>query len=309
MKRIVVCVVTYNQEDYIGRALDSVLKQKDWGLYRVVVSDDCSKDRTWEILNKYQEKYPELIEIHRNEPNLGMYQNFEKVETYLSDYDFFYILAGDDELCEGYFEAIQKMIEKNNIDSNEAVGIFADWKLVWPNGKEMVWHQDSVIAGYSIWELKLRNLISLRSCLVTKKVRDMAEHTVLDQGLRVAESIYDVQSFLHMERAYYLPHVASIYYAGIGESTHLSLKKSDYHTTQSIAKWNYFTNHYITNERDLNYAKYEILKAEYYMAPTWMKFFKLMTYFHKGQLPRRSPSFTVVIGTFMELMKYKICYK
>ncbi len=308
MKRIVVCVVTYNQEDYIGRALDSVLKQKDWGLYRIVVSDDCSKDRTWEILNKYKEKYPKLIEIHRNEPNLGMYQNFEKVETYLTDYDFFYILAGDDELCEGYFEAIQKIIEDNNIDSKEAVGIFSDWKLIRPNGKEMVWHQDSVLSGYSVWELKLRNLISLRSCLVTKKVRDMAEHTVLNQGLRVAESIYDVQSFLHMEKVYYLPQVTSIYYAGIGESTHLSLKVSDYHTNQSIAKWNFFINHYIKNERDLNYAKCEIYKAEYYLMPTWSKLFNIIKLHGKGQLPLYRSKHRKYIGFIWQLIRYKFEY-
>ncbi len=262
MKRIVVCVVTYNQEDYIGRAIESVLKQKEWGLYRIVVSDDCSKDRTWDILKSFQERYPEIIEIHRNEPNLGMYQNFEKVETYLTDYDFFYILAGDDELCDGFFEAIQRTVEEKQIDTNEAVGIFSDWKSVNPNGNEKIYRQDLVLSGYSVWELKLRNLISPRSSVVTKKVRERAERTILDQGLRVAESVYDAQSHLHIDKVYYIPQVASIYYSGIGESTHLSLKDSDYHTTQSIAKWNYFIEHYIKTERDLYYAKYEVLKAE-----------------------------------------------
>lgn len=309
MKRIVVCVVTYNQEDFIGRAIESVLMQKDWGLYRIIVSDDCSKDRTWEILKTYNEQYPEIIEIHRNEPNLGMYQNFEKVEQYLSDYDFFYILAGDDELCEGFFEAIQKTVEKYGIDTNEAVGIISDWKRVSPDGIEIVHRQDLVLSGYSVWELKLRNLISLRSTVVTKKVRDGVEHTIFDQGLRVAESVYDAQSFLHMEKVYYIPQVTTIYNAGLGESTHLSIKDSDYRTTQSIAKWNYFINHYIKTERDLHYAKYEILKAEYYLKPRLAKLFHIYEHYKKGQLPQCHPTFKSTLGLFWHLIKYNFNYR
>ena len=306
MKKIVVCVVTYNQEEFIGRAIESVLLQKDWGLYRIVVSDDCSKDRTWEILKEYQDQYPGLIEIHRNEPNLGMYQNFEKVETYLTEYDFLYILAGDDELCDGFFEAIQKLVEEENIDTNEAIGIFSDWKRVGPNGDEMIYHQDVILSGYSVWELKMRNLVSLRSSVVTKKVRERAEHTILDQGLRVAESVYDAQSFLHMDKVFYIPKVSSIYYAGIGESTHLSLKDSDYHTTQSIAKWNYFLSHYISSERDVHYAKYELIKAEYYLNPTWIKLFHIIVHFKNGQLPFLNSSSALVWRLMWRLIKYKI---
>ena len=89
MKRIVICIVSYNQEDVIGRTLDSILNQKEWGLFKIIVSDDCSKDRTWEILQEYKGKYPEIMDIHRNEHNLGIYGNVAQSNTYLpDDYDF-----------------------------------------------------------------------------------------------------------------------------------------------------------------------------------------------------------------------------
>ena len=305
MKRIVVCVVTYNQEDYISRAIDSILKQKDWGLYRIVVSDDCSKDRTWDILKSYQEKYPDLFDLHRNEHNLGMYQNFDKVDTYLSDYDLYYLLAGDDELCDGFFESIQKLVEKEQIDTTEAVGIFTDWKLISPDGVEMIFKQDKVLSGYSVWELKLRNLISIRSSVMSKKVRDLATPTIYDKGLRVAESVYDAQSPLNIKKVYYINQTTSVYYAGIGESVHLSLKKSDYHTTQNIAKWNYLVDHYITGERNLHYAKYEIAKSEFYIKPTWGKLIQVFNHYERGQLPKCRPTLKNTVGTFWRLIKYK----
>lgn len=309
MKRIVIRIITYNQEKYVGRALDSVLQQKDWGLFRVIVCDDCSKDRTWEIIQKYKSKYPDIFDIYRNDHNLGIYENVEKADGYIPDCDLIGSLSGDDEYCDGYFEAVQKMIEEASIDTTEAVGIYADWKNVKPNGTETVFCQDKVLLGYSAWELKLRGLIINRSLLISKKVKDGFKKNIFEKGLRVAESNYDAQKALNISKMYYCPVVATIYYSGIGVSKHLNLKESDYYTTQGIEKWKFLVNHYITKERDLNFAKYEILKAEYYMAPTWKKFFKLMIYFHKGQLPRCYPSFTVVIGTFLELMRYKICFK
>ena len=139
MKRIVICIVSYNQEDVIGRTLDSILNQKEWGLFKIIVSDDCSKDRTWEILQEYKGKYPEIMDIHRNEHNLGIYGNVAQSNTYLpDDYDLICDLAGDDALCEGYFKALQDYIIDNKIDTSKGVGIYSDWKAISPNGKEKV---------------------------------------------------------------------------------------------------------------------------------------------------------------------------
>ena len=44
-----------------------------------MVGDDCSTDRTVEILEEYQAKYPEKIRIIRNKSNLGFVKNFENL--------------------------------------------------------------------------------------------------------------------------------------------------------------------------------------------------------------------------------------
>ena len=55
--RISVVIITYKQQDLISRAIDSVLCQKEYGLKEIVISDDCSPDNTWSVLNNYSNKY------------------------------------------------------------------------------------------------------------------------------------------------------------------------------------------------------------------------------------------------------------
>lgn len=309
MKKIVIAVITYNQEDVIERALDSVLRQKDWGLYRVVVSDDCSTDKTWKILQQYKEKYPNVMDIHRNEHNLGMYENFEKADTYIPECDLVSTLAGDDEYCDGYFEAIQKLVEEKGIDTTEPIGIYSDWKCIYPDGGESIHRQAAVLGDNDLFQLKIRGIITNRSLFVSKVVKEKAKPTVLSKGLRVAESCYDIQYVLNIHKVYYTSRITTIYYAGIGVSKHLNLKESDYMTRQNIEKWNYFKKEYIHEPRDIHFANYEIKKSEFYLQPTWRLLIPIFINKKNGQLPKYRLSFKRTIWEFLSFIKYKLVFK
>lgn len=305
MKKIVIRVITYNQEKEIGRSLDSLLCQKYWGLYQIIVSDDCSKDHTWDILQEYQAKYPDIVFIYRNEHNLGIYGNVAKSESYLpSEYDLFGELSGDDTYCDGYFESVQKLIKDKEIDTKEAVGIFSDWKYVFPNGKESVFRQNAVLSGYNLWSLKARGKITGRSLLVSKKVHDGYEPILTGKGLNLTESHHDAQAHLNIKRAYYIPRVTTTYYSGIGVSSRLSVKESTYLTTQSVEKWNYAIDNYINGKRDLHYVKYELLKADFYIKPSLWKLCKILYYYEKGQLPGCRNTYKETYRIFSKLLKY-----
>ena len=309
MKKIVIRVVTYNQENVVGRALDSVLRQKDWGLYRIVVSDDCSTDHTWNVLQMYHSKYPELIDIYRNEHNLGMYENIQKADSYVPSCDLYSGLAGDDEYCDGYFEAIQNFIEQNHIDTTELIGIFSDWKSKTPEGLEVVHSQRMIESDYTAFQLKIRTIISCRSLFLTNAVKNSIKPTIFGKGLRVAEANYDVQRVLNIEKAYYIPRTTSIYYTGIGVSRKLNLKNSDYLTTQNIEKWKSFIELYIKDERDLNYANYEITKSQYLLEPSWRKLSNIIKYYNRGQLPKCKEPLSSSLRLFLALIKYKLFFK
>lgn len=70
-----VCMLTYYHEKYIRQAIESVLSQKTNYIYELVISDDCSKDGTREIIQEYHDKYPDRIRINYNEENQGIPQN------------------------------------------------------------------------------------------------------------------------------------------------------------------------------------------------------------------------------------------
>lgn len=61
--KVSVSIITYNHERYIERAILSVLKQWVNFDYEIIIGDDCSTDRTREILLTYQQKYPDIIQL------------------------------------------------------------------------------------------------------------------------------------------------------------------------------------------------------------------------------------------------------
>ena len=68
---ISVCVITYNQADYIAQTLDSILKQKTAFRYEIVIGEDLSKDATKAICETYAERYPSVIRLLETPKNFG----------------------------------------------------------------------------------------------------------------------------------------------------------------------------------------------------------------------------------------------
>ena len=56
-----VLCITYNHEEYIRTALESLINQKTSFRYEVIVHDDASTDGTASIVREYADKYPDLI--------------------------------------------------------------------------------------------------------------------------------------------------------------------------------------------------------------------------------------------------------
>lgn len=70
-----VLLATYNGEKYIREQIESLLSQT-YKNFRLIISDDCSKDSTRAILKEYEEK-DNRIEVYYQENNLGCIGNFE----------------------------------------------------------------------------------------------------------------------------------------------------------------------------------------------------------------------------------------
>lgn len=73
---ITVVVMTYNQKDYIEKAIDSILSQNINVEYKILIHDDCSNDGTYELLLNKQKENPNKIEIIRQDSRKFLIDGF-----------------------------------------------------------------------------------------------------------------------------------------------------------------------------------------------------------------------------------------
>ncbi len=66
---VTVACITYNHENYISDALDGILMQETDFPFEVIVHDDCSTDKTVEILERYAKEYPTIIKLILQQEN------------------------------------------------------------------------------------------------------------------------------------------------------------------------------------------------------------------------------------------------
>ncbi len=90
-----VVIVTYNQEKYIAKAIESALAQKADFKYNIIISDDCSSDSTSLICSDFALQNPERILFNKNKENVGLVSNY-KVAFGLCKSKYIAILEGDD---------------------------------------------------------------------------------------------------------------------------------------------------------------------------------------------------------------------
>lgn len=121
---ISVALCTYNGEKYLAEQLDSIMQQTVMPA-EIVVCDDGSKDTTLEILQRYQEQYPEIFKIHVNETNLGYFKNFEK-SIYLCSQDII-VTSDQDDIWKPEKLEETLIFFKNNPDKD---AVFNDLVLV-----------------------------------------------------------------------------------------------------------------------------------------------------------------------------------
>ncbi|MBP5107283.1 glycosyltransferase, partial [Pseudomonas protegens] len=71
-----VVVSCYNQERYIVECLDSILSQEINFECEVIVSDDCSTDRTQEVLLEYSRLHEGRLKLNLRSENVGPALNY-----------------------------------------------------------------------------------------------------------------------------------------------------------------------------------------------------------------------------------------
>ena len=93
--KVSVATVTYNHERFLAQALESALEQRTDFPFEIVVSEDCSTDRTRAIAQKYAREHSGRIRLLTNDSNLGLTRNMAETLAACRG-EYIAILEGDD---------------------------------------------------------------------------------------------------------------------------------------------------------------------------------------------------------------------
>lgn len=108
--KISVCIVTYNHEKYIRQCLQSVVDQQVNADVEIIVSDDCSTDKTRAIIAEFYEVYPTKIKPVFLEKNVGAFENFIRTH-HLATGDYVCHCDGDDYFLDGKLQTQVDVLE------------------------------------------------------------------------------------------------------------------------------------------------------------------------------------------------------
>jgi len=126
----VVCL-TYNQEKYIAQTLDGFLAQQTSFPFEIIVHDDASRDKTFEIVDSYRERHPNLIRVIRQS------ENQYSQGTSLPALVFKHARAPFIAYCEGddfWVDPLKLQVQADYLTENPKVGlVFTDANIFYEN--------------------------------------------------------------------------------------------------------------------------------------------------------------------------------
>lgn len=116
MKKISICIPTYNRERYLIELLNSVKKQlteENAGLIEICISDNYSNDETEQSIKNYAKYFPAKIIYHRNSENIGPDLNYLKAVS-IATGSYCWLMGSDDILPPNVIDRILLYINNNS---------------------------------------------------------------------------------------------------------------------------------------------------------------------------------------------------
>jgi len=208
-----ILIITYNQQHLLAQALNSLLIQSV-APYEIIISDDASTDQTWNVVMHYYNRFPAIIKPFRNEKNLGIFGNFNKIKN-LPTGDIISLLAGDDYYKLGIFEAFNKEVKKYNIDPQKEKFILISNAIdLHVDGTEVIYNNYK-FRNQNLFKLKIRYGLNFRdtgfSAAMWKNISPIRE----DLGY-LADWLYCIDQIEKSEHFYFINKAFPVYRIGSG---------------------------------------------------------------------------------------------
>lgn len=209
MEKILILLATYNGEEYIATQLES-LKKQTYGNFEVIISDDCSTDKTIEIIKQNIKVDNRFFLIEQRE-NIGALKNFNFLINVAKTKNINYIMFcdQDDFWLEDKIKVSYENIKKIK---NDVKLLYTKKKLVDKNLKsiekkikykneetdlKVLLHQNPIYGCTMIINKKLLNLLE------NKIPKEFINH---DHYIAIMAKIYGEIFYLNKETILYRQH-------------------------------------------------------------------------------------------------------
>lgn len=204
-----ILIPNYNNAHYLPTCLDSCLAQEENFVKEIIVVDDHSQDKSWEILKKYQKQSPETIQIFKSpEKGANQARNFAFEQ---STGKFIQWLDSDDIILP---DKLKTQIDFFNKHPDKDI-VYSDWRYDFYDNKKFTHSETHKGAQYSdyLYELLTDNWQPCHNYLVR---REVAEKTHQAKGwnpeTRVAQDReYFTTAAILGARFAYLPGEFAVY--------------------------------------------------------------------------------------------------
>lgn len=128
MKKVTIMLATYNGEKFIKEQLDSIVSQT-YTNWELLISDDYSKDNTFNILKKYQREYSDKIFLTKNDEQIHSAKgNFINLFNHVNNSDYYMFCDQDDVWENNKIEILINQI--SNYDDTKPILMYSDLKIV-----------------------------------------------------------------------------------------------------------------------------------------------------------------------------------
>ncbi len=211
MKDISFVVPCYNSEAYMKKCIDSLLIGKNQ--IEIIIIDDGSTDKTGQIADNYQKKYPKTVKVI-HQKNGGHGEGINAGLKHASG-KYFKVVDSDDWLDEEAYKKLLKEIK--NIDTDLIV---CNYVYTYTDGRknqiisfDNVYDENKVLTWNDIHRFKMTQYPSLHSMMYKKSVLDKS-NIDLPKHVFYEDNLFIYLPLVNTETIYYLNLNLYQYYIG-----------------------------------------------------------------------------------------------
>lgn len=187
---------SYNQDKYIEEAIEGALNQS-YEPMEIIISDDCSSDKTFELIEHKVSNSRKKIIINRNDHNLGIARHFNKLMMMASG-ELVVVAAGDDISLPN---RAQRLVEKWEEGGRKADIVFSSRFDLDQTGAQNLNRSERFVVGMDAESVAMGRG-QARGCTCSYSKRMINMYDPLSQNIIYEDSVTNLRAAMAGGHAY-----------------------------------------------------------------------------------------------------------